>query len=189
VILVIDNFDSFTYNLVAYFKELGEEVDVVTNEILFDQIDLTKYKGVVLSPGPSLPKDSNNLLTLVRELQGSIPMLGICLGHQALAQVNGAVLKRMNRPQHGKVCEINCTGDVLFEKIPQHIDVVRYHSWYVEKLPDNFRVVAETRDGQLMAFENEALKICGIQFHPESILTDFGLDILRNWLTNQAGIS
>ena len=107
MILVIDNFDSFTYNLVAYFKELGEEVDVVTNEILFDQIDLTKYKGVVLSPGPSLPKDSNNLLTLVRELQGSIPMLGICLGHQALAQVNGAVLKRMNRPQHGKVCEIN----------------------------------------------------------------------------------
>ena len=95
----------------------------------------------------------------------------------------------MNRPQHGKVCKVNCKGEVLFEQIPREIDVVRYHSWYVDSLPDSFRVVATTLDGQVMAFENEKLNICGLQFHPESILTEFGLDILRNWLTNQASIS
>ena len=189
MILVIDNFDSFTYNLVAYFKELGEEVHVVTNKVLFSQLILKKYRGVVLSPGPSLPKDSNNLVSLIKSLQGKVPILGICLGHQALAEVNGATLKRMSRPQHGKVSEISCFGNMLFDQIPKQIKVVRYHSWYVENLPNTFDIVAETIDKQVMAFENQSLNISGIQFHPESILTEFGLEILSNWLENQACIS
>jgi para-aminobenzoate synthetase component 2 len=189
VILVIDNFDSFTYNLVAYFKELGQEVEVITNEKVPSELKLEKYMGVVLSPGPSLPKDSNNLKDLIKFIQGRLPLLGICLGHQALAEVNGARLVRMARPEHGKVFGVNCSGDVLFEGVPSCINVVRYHSWLVEGLPKGFLVVAKTSKNEVMAYENEVLKIDGIQFHPESILTEFGIEILRNWLVNRVGVS
>ena len=189
MILVIDNFDSFTYNLVAYFRELGQSVEVVNNEVSPDDLDFSKYKGVVLSPGPSLPKDANNLKLLIKSIQGIIPMLGICLGHQALAEVNGSKLIRMVRPQHGKVFPVNCRGEILFDKLPTKLNVVRYHSWLVERLSEDFCVVAETEDKEVMAFENSKLKIDGIQFHPESILTEFGREILRNWLVNRLGIS
>ena len=189
MILVIDNFDSFTFNLVAYFRELGQTVHVVTNESEPQDIDLDKYDGVVLSPGPSLPKDANNLTLLIENIQGKVPILGVCLGHQALAEVNGGRLIRMVRPEHGKVCEISCTGEGLFKDLPKNIKVVRYHSWLVGNLPKSFVVVATTESNEMMAFENDELMIDGIQFHPESILTESGIDILRNWLVNRVGIS
>ena len=182
MILIVDNFDSFTYNLVAYFKELGQEVDVITNETSPQEINLSQYKGVVLSPGPSLPKDANYLNDFVKELQGKIPMLGVCLGHQALAEVNGAKLFRMEIPFHGRVSKVNCKGNGLFKGIPNTIEVVRYHSWLVKDLPTDFVVTASTKAGEIMAYENDKLMLDGIQFHPESILTMFGIDILNNWL-------
>ena len=189
MILVIDNYDSFTYNLVAYFEELGQEVEVKLNTCLPGTLDLLKYDGVVLSPGPSLPKDANQLIPLINEIQGKLPILGICLGHQALAVTNGAELKRMDYPFHGKVSEIKLKNQGLFNGLPQFIKVVRYHSWLVETMPKGFETVAYTMGGEVMAFENNDLKIDGIQFHPESILTEYGLEILNNWLLKRLIIS
>jgi anthranilate synthase/aminodeoxychorismate synthase-like glutamine amidotransferase len=189
VILVIDNFDSFTYNLVAYFEELGQEVDVLMNTCEPTELDLTKYQGVVLSPGPSLPKDANNLMILIEFIQGKLPILGICLGHQALAEVNGTKLKRMKKPFHGKVSAITVNGQGLFNQIPKSIKVVRYHSWLVQNLPDGFDVVAYTTEDEVMAFENDSIQVDGIQFHPESILTEYGREILNNWLVKRLIVS
>ncbi len=182
MILIVDNLDSFTYNLVAYFKELGEKVEVITNEVAPQTIDFTQYKGVVLSPGPSLPKDANYLNAFIEVLQGKMPLLGVCLGHQALAEQNGARLFRMDIPFHGRVSKVNCRGNGLFKDIPDEIEVVRYHSWLVKDLPADFVVTASTDAGEIMAYENDKLKIDGLQFHPESILTKFGIAILNNWL-------
>ena len=188
MILVIDNFDSFTYNLVAYFKELGQEVEVVNNLSTPESLDFNKYDGVVLSPGPSLPKDSGNLLTLIKEIKGKLPVLGICLGHQALGEASGAVLQRMNKPFHGKVTNIITKGDGLFNNLPEEFCVVRYHSWLIDDLSEEFNITAATVGNEIMAFENEPLKVDGIQFHPESILTEYGIDILRNWLIKRVMI-
>lgn len=189
MILIIDNYDSFTYNLVAYFEELGQEVEVKMNSCSPESIDFSKYKGVVLSPGPSLPKDANRLNELIQKAQGSLPILGICLGHQALAINQGAQLKRMDYPVHGKVSEITTSGQGLFQGVPKEIKVVRYHSWLVSSLSNDFEIVAQTSNNEIMAFENNQLKIDGIQFHPESILTEYGLKILNNWLVKRLIIS
>ncbi len=155
MILLIDNYDSFTFNLVSYLEELGKKVVVVHNDrFSVDDFPLEEVEGVVLSPGPDLPGDSNDLLSVIGFFQGKRPILGICLGMQALALFNGAQLKRLDVPVHGKVSRIKAFGSGLFRGIPCEIDVVRYHSWVVKKLSDGFTISSETFDNQIIIVPN-----------------------------------
>jgi len=182
VILVIDNYDSFTYNLVAYLEELGQEVLVLKNDQSLENVNVKALKGILLSPGPDLPEDSNGLMGVIKLFQGKLPILGICLGMQALVVYNGGLLTNLDKPYHGKVSTVKVKGNGLYKNVPNQIDVVRYHSWIVDKLPINFNITAETLEGDIMSFENELLMIDGVQYHPESILTRDGKNILANWL-------
>lgn len=180
MILVIDNYDSFTYNLVHYIECLDQEVVVVRNDQLPSADVIAAAKGVILSPGPMLPQDAGVLLDIIT-LCIDKPILGICLGHQALAMHYGGKLQN-NIPVHGKVTTIEVTQKTLFNELPAAFRVVRYHSWSVKKLPVELNILAKSKDGQIMAFHHKHLPHWGLQFHPESILTEFGMKILENWL-------
>lgn len=182
MILLIDNYDSFTYNLVNQFIELGVEVDVVTNDIPTDQLELSNYKGVVISPGPSLPKDSNNLFGLMNSFVGELPVLGVCLGLEALIEYFGGELKRLERPYHGIEEEVFCTGEGLFRDLNGFQKIVRYHSWVGNIIPSDFVVTSMDENKEVMAIESNHLKAFGVQFHPESLLTQNGGRMLQNWL-------
>lgn len=183
MILLLDNFDSFTYNLVDYFNQLGVEVKVFRNNDPLDEIFSHIYKGVVLSPGPQRPVNAGNLMEVIARYIGKLPVLGICLGHQALGEHMGARLEKAIYPMHGKISKINVQKSILFHNIPEQINVVRYHSLVLTHLPESLHAVAATEEGELMAFEDVKQKVMGIQFHPEAVLTDCGLDMLRNWIS------
>ncbi len=182
-ILVIDNYDSFVYNLVQYLGELKVECDVHRN----DQIDLDEvagYEGVLLSPGPGTPEQAGVCMDLIRRFAGEIPIFGVCLGHQAIAEVYGATVSRAPELLHGKTSSVHHDGRGVFEGLPNPMTATRYHSLAVEPdtVPDVLEVSARTDSGVIMGLRHRALAVEGVQFHPESVLTEGGHRMLANWL-------
>ncbi len=185
-IVIIDNYDSFTYNLSHLVKELGAEVTVLRND-QFALADLKPFDKIILSPGPGIPSEAGLLCDVIRTYAGQKPILGVCLGHQAIGEVFGARLENLSEVFHGVAtpCSV-CIGtaDTLFRGLPPTITVGRYHSWVVSKdgFPDCLEVTAESDEGQIMALRHRRFDIHGIQFHPESVLTPDGSAIIRNFL-------
>ncbi len=183
-IVIIDNYDSFTYNLSHLVKELGAEVTVVRND-QFHLDDLEEFSKIILSPGPGIPSEAGLLLDVIRTYAGRKPILGVCLGHQAIGEVFGAQLENLSNVFHGVAtpCTI-IADDPLFSGIERDITVGRYHSWVVsrEGLPQCLEVTAESPEGQIMALRHRQLNVRGIQFHPESVLTPDGKKMLQNWM-------
>lgn len=185
-ILVIDNYDSFTYNLVHAIKKLsGQQVDVYRNdEIGLDEIG--RYEKIVLSPGPGLPEEAGLLLDIIKTYATSKNILGVCLGHQAIGVAFGGALQNMNRVMHGLASAVTLTpaAGVLFEGLPGTFNVGRYHSWTVQKedLPGCFEITSYDEEGRIMSMKHKDLKVEGVQFHPESVLTPLGEKIIDNWL-------
>lgn len=183
-LVVIDNYDSFTYNLVHLVKELGAEVDVKRND-QFQLSELEPYDKIILSPGPGIPSEAGLLLDVIKTYAGRKPMLGVCLGHQAIGEVFGAKLENLSQVFHGVATPIKLLGnDPIFNGLPRRIVVGRYHSWVVSKdgFPDCLEITAESDDGEIMGLRHKDFDIRGIQFHPESVLTPEGKTIMRNWL-------
>lgn len=179
-IFLLDNFDSFTYNLVDYLHRCGAEVVVKRNNE--DCGDLSGYDGIVLSPGPSIPENSGNLNQVISDYFGKVPMLGVCLGFQAIGQFLGAKLCRLEHPVHGKKSEISCVAHPMYLRIPERHFVARYHSLYLKNLPECLELTAETRDKIPMAFAHKELPVWGVQYHPEAVLSEYGLIFIKNWL-------
>ncbi|PTX55262.1 para-aminobenzoate synthetase component 2 [Melghirimyces profundicolus] len=185
MILMIDNYDSFTYNLVQYLGELGEELKVVRNDrIDTEAIVRLQPEAIVLSPGPGNPSEAGVSLETVRRFAGSIPILGVCLGHQTIAQAFGGRVVRAGRLMHGKTSPVIHDGRTVFSGIPSPFRANRYHSLIVdrESLPDEFEVSARTEEGEVMAIRHRKFPLEGVQFHPESIITDHGKRLLTNFL-------
>lgn len=184
-ILVIDNFDSFTYNLVQYLGELGAELDVYrNNQIAIEQIRKKKPDGILLSPGPGVPDSAGITLETITAFAGEIPILGVCLGHQAIGQAYGGDVVRAPELMHGKVSEIFHNNKSIFTAVASPFTATRYHSLIVEEktFPTCLNITARTESGLIMALEHESLPVYGVQFHPESILTESGKRILQNFL-------
>ena len=184
-ILVIDNFDSFTYNLVQYLGELGAELEVYRNtQITIEQIRDKNPDGILLSPGPGVPDTAGITLETIMAFAGEIPILGVCLGHQAIGQAFGGDVVRAPELMHGKVSEIFHNNKSIFASIPSPFTATRYHSLIVEEktLPTCLHITARTENGLIMGLEHESLPVYGVQFHPESILTESGKRILQNYL-------
>lgn len=185
MILLIDNYDSFVFNLARYFVELGQQVEVVRN----DRIDVEEVRrlnpdAVVFSPGPCGPDEAGSSIALITALAGEYPMLGVCLGHQSIAQVFGGAVKRANRPVHGMTSAITHDGSPLFNGIKSPLTVTRYHSLIVDLPVDGpLAQTATGPNGEIMAFAHRDLPIFGVQFHPEAVLTEQGHDLLANFLT------
>ncbi len=185
MLVMIDNYDSFTYNLVQYFLELGAEVRVFRNdEITVDQLAALGAKRIVISPGPGRPESAGISEDVVRQLAGKVPLLGVCLGHQAIGQVYGGKVVHAPTLVHGKTSPILHDGTGLFRGIPSPYNATRYHSLIVDRatLPEILEVTATTSDGLIMGLRHRELNVQGIQFHPESILTEYGKELLRNFL-------
>ena len=183
--VIIDNYDSFTYNLVHLIKELGVDVTVVRNN-QFSLEDLNNYDRIVLSPGPGVPSEAGLLLDVIHRYAGVKPILGVCLGHQAIAEVFGGQLENLSDVFHGIATQgIQLVPTPLFTGLPDSFPVGRYHSWVVSKksFPSSLEIIVESGDGLIMALRHRTYNIYGIQFHPESILTPDGKKILSNWLT------
>ncbi|ODG91665.1 MULTISPECIES: aminodeoxychorismate/anthranilate synthase component II [Bacillaceae] len=185
MILMIDNYDSFTYNLVQYLGELGEELIVKRNdEITLEEIEALAPSYLMISPGPCTPNEAGISLKAIEHFAGKIPILGVCLGHQSIAQVFGGDVIRAERLMHGKTSAITHEGLGLFNDLPSPIDVTRYHSLIVKKetFPEELEITAWTNEGEIMALKHKTLPIEGVQFHPESIMSQFGKEMLRNFL-------
>lgn len=183
-IVIIDNYDSFTYNLSHQLKALGAQVDVVRNDA-FQMFQLEPYDKIVLSPGPGIPEEAGLLNDVIRRYAGRKPILGVCLGHQAIAEVFGGRLENLRTVYHGVHTPTHIINhDYLFEHLPETFEAGRYHSWVVSRsgLPDSLEVTAISDDGHIMALRHRTYDVRGIQFHPESILTPEGARILQNWL-------
>ncbi|MCX5712586.1 MAG: aminodeoxychorismate/anthranilate synthase component II [Candidatus Omnitrophica bacterium] len=185
MILMIDNYDSFTYNLVQYFGELGQDIKVFRNDkITLTKIKQLKPKRIVISPGPGRPEDAGISCDCVREFSGKIPILGVCLGHQAIGLVYGGRITNAIRLMHGKTSMIYHNGNDIFKGIPNPFEATRYHSLLVEKksLPKCFEITAWTNRAEIMGLRHKNYPVWGVQFHPESILTRSGKDILANFI-------
>ena len=183
MILVIDNYDSFVHNVTRYLRELGAEAEVKRNDALtVDAID-RDVKGIVISPGPCTPHEAGISLDIVRKLSGTIPILGICLGHQCIGEAFGGKVTRARRPMHGEASAIRHHGQGVLSGIPDGFNAGRYHSLIVELDGDEpLAVTARSEDGEIMGLEHKSHPTFGVQFHPESVLTEHGYDILRNFL-------
>lgn len=189
MLLMIDNYDSFTYNLVQYFGELGERVTVYRNDQLtLNDVDALAPSHVVISPGPCTPNEAGISVDLVREYGARIPILGVCLGHQSIAQAYGGNIVRAPTLMHGKTSMISHEGESLFDEIPTPFQATRYHSLVVEEssLPDCFEITARADDGEIMGIAHRAHPVVGVQFHPESILTQYGHKMLHNFLQSES---
>ncbi|MFQ6009074.1 MAG: anthranilate synthase component II [Candidatus Zixiibacteriota bacterium] len=185
MIVMIDNYDSFTYNLVQYLGELGADIRVFRNDdITVQDIVTLKPRGLVLSPGPGRPERAGIMLDLIKAAAGRIPILGVCLGHQAIAQAYGARIGYAPRLMHGKTSEIFHDNSILYRGVPSPFMATRYHSLVVDRdsLSDDFQVTAWTDDNVIMGINHRTLPLYGVQFHPESIMTPHGKVILRNFL-------
>ena len=188
MLLMIDNYDSFTYNLVQYFGELGEEVRVARNdEITLDEIASLVPARIVISPGPCTPNEAGISLPLITRFAGKIPILGVCLGHQAIGQAFGGRVVHARTLMHGKVSPIHHAGKGVFRGLPSPFNATRYHSLAIERetCPAELEITAWTEDGEIMGVRHRTLAVEGVQFHPESILTEHGHDLLRNFLTQE----
>ncbi len=187
MILVIDNYDSFTYNLVQYLSELGAEVMVQRNDAMtVQEIHELRPSGVLISPGPGRPEEAGVSLELIAKLGSSTPIFGVCLGHQSIAQHFGASVVRAERLMHGRTSEILHEGRGVFENLPSPLTATRYHSLIVNRdtIPDLLEVTAWTEEDEVMGIRHRELPIEGVQFHPESFLTEHGHDLIRNWLSS-----
>lgn len=185
MILVIDNYDSFTYNLVQYLGELGREVQVARNDALtLEQVRELAPEAIIISPGPGTPEDAGISLDLVRHLGPTTPILGVCLGHQAIGAAYGARIVRAGELFHGKTSSIYHRGEGIFTGIPNPFTATRYHSLVIapDSLPDCLKLTAWTEDGTVMAVAHRSYPVVGVQFHPESILTSAGKQLLQNFL-------
>jgi para-aminobenzoate synthetase component 2 len=185
MILVIDNYDSFTYNLVQYLGELGHEPVVYrNNKITVDEITQLKPDHILISPGPCTPNEAGVSLDVIQAFAGKIPILGVCLGHQSIAQVFGGNVIRAEKLMHGKTSQIQHDGKTIFQGLPNPFTATRYHSLIVEResFPDVLEITAETEDGEIMALRHKHYPIEGVQFHPESIITEQGRELLGNFL-------
>ncbi|HJV72956.1 MAG TPA: aminodeoxychorismate/anthranilate synthase component II [Noviherbaspirillum sp.] len=186
MLLMIDNYDSFTYNLVQYFGELGEEVRTFRNdEITLEQIAAMRPDRICISPGPCTPHEAGVSVPVLKEFAGEIPILGVCLGHQSIGAAFGGKIIRAKQVMHGKTSVITHTGVGVFRNLPSPYTVIRYHSLAIEResLPDCLEVTAWTDDGEIMGVRHKEFKIEGVQFHPESILSEQGHELLKNFLT------
>jgi anthranilate synthase component 2 len=185
IVLVIDNYDSFTYNLVHLINELGYEAEVWRND-KFELADVAKYNKILLSPGPGIPKEAGLLMEVIKAYAPTKSIMGVCLGQQAIAEVFGGSLLNLGRPMHGIATAIDVTDkhELLFRDCPADLPVGRYHSWVVnsEDLPEDLTITAIDKDGQIMALRHKKHDVCGVQFHPESVLTPNGKQIMKNWL-------
>lgn len=185
MILLIDNYDSFVFNLARYFSRLGQETVVVRNDAIdVAQVRQMKPQAIVLSPGPCTPNEAGCSLEVVRELHREYPLLGVCLGHQTIAQAFGGSVVRASEPMHGRTSPVEHRGVGLFLGLPNPMTVCRYHSLVVDErtLPEELEVTARTSDAVVMAFEHRTLPVVGVQFHPEAILTEGGYLLLANFL-------
>ena len=186
-VLVIDNYDSFTYNLVHLINEVGYEAEVWRND-KFDLADVDKYDKILLSPGPGIPEEAGLLLDVIKTYAPTKSIFGVCLGQQAIAEVFGGTLLNLGRPMHGIATPVTVVdGDEpLFWECPQTINVGRYHSWVVSKdnFPSCLKITARDHKNEIMALRHETLDVRGVQFHPESVLTEYGKQMMENWLTS-----
>ena len=185
MILVIDNYDSFTFNLVQYFGELGAELQVVRNDqITVEQVEALRPQKIVISPGPCSPREAGVSCEVMLKMAPRVPVFGVCLGHQCMGEVFGGKVVRAGRLMHGKTSPILHRGTSLLKGMPSPFDAIRYHSLLVERasLPDVLEITAETAEGEIMGLQHKTLPVHGVQFHPESILTQDGKRILQNFL-------
>ncbi len=185
MLFLLDNYDSFTYNLAQYLGQLGEKLVVRRNDqVGLDEIDELRPQRIVISPGPGTPATAGITVELIRRFAGRVPILGVCLGHQAIGQAFGGKVVRAPRIMHGKTSEIRHDGKTVFRRLPPRFTATRYHSLIVARkgLPRELEVSAETADGIIMGLRHRKFCVEGVQFHPESVLTDMGMQILRNFL-------
>ncbi|MCI7310595.1 MAG: aminodeoxychorismate/anthranilate synthase component II [Prevotella sp.] len=183
-IIIIDNYDSFTYNLAHLVKELGAEVDVIRND-RFELEDLEQYDKIILSPGPGIPSEAGLLMDVIKTYAGVKPILGVCLGHQAIGEVFGGSLTNLTEVYHGVITKgRHFHNDIVFKDLPEEIEMGRYHSWVVNKenFPACLLITAESEDGYIMGLRHKQYDIHGIQFHPESVLTKDGRKMMANFL-------
>ena len=191
MLLLLDNYDSFTYNIYQLFSDIGAQVEVVrSDKISIDGIRANDYRGIIISPGPGIPQDAGISEEVIRQLGDEIPILGICLGHQAIGEVFGGRVVRAGEIVHGKASPIRHSGTGLYRDIPNPTEVARYHSLIIarENLPDVLDVTSQLDDGTIMGVRHKTLPIEGIQFHPESILTPEGRRMMQNYLTDIGAI-
>ncbi len=184
-LLMLDNYDSFTYNLVQYFGELGENVEVRRNDqVSVADIVAMKPERICISPGPCSPAEAGISVELIRHFAGKVPLLGVCLGHQAIGAAYGGDIIRARQIMHGKVSDVTHTGTDVFSGLPSPFVVTRYHSLAVDRntLPDCLAITAETADGEIMGLRHKTLPVYGVQFHPESVLSEHGHALLKNFL-------
>ncbi len=185
MILVIDNYDSFTYNLVQYLGELGVEMEVARNDaITIDEIKQMRPDAIVISPGPCTPYEAGISIDVIKQFHKSVPILGVCLGHQAIGVAFGGKVIKAPTIMHGKISEIYHNNSHIFSGLPNPFKATRYHSLIVDKntLPDSLEVIAWTKDGIIMGLKHKEFPTFGVQFHPESIMTEFGKEILKNFI-------
>jgi anthranilate synthase/aminodeoxychorismate synthase-like glutamine amidotransferase len=185
MILMIDNYDSFTYNLVQYLGELGQEIRVFRNDqVSTEEIDAMQPERIVISPGPCTPKEAGISVELIKKFSGKIPILGVCLGHQSIVEAFGGDIVRAGRLMHGKTSMIQHDEKTIFQHLPNPFEATRYHSLIAkrETLPACFEISAETKEGEIMGVRHKKFLVEGVQFHPESILTKSGKDLLKNFL-------
>jgi anthranilate synthase component 2 len=185
MLLMIDNYDSFTYNLVQYFGELKQDVRVVRNDkITLPEIEALRPQYIVVSPGPCTPNEAGVSVPVIKELGGKFPVLGVCLGHQSIGAAYGGKIIRAKQLMHGKTSMVQHTNQGVFEKLPSPFEATRYHSLVIERetLPPCLEVTAWTDDGEIMGVRHKTLPVEGVQFHPEAILTQHGHDLLANFL-------
>jgi anthranilate synthase component 2 len=186
MLILIDNYDSFTYNLVHYLGELGAECVVIRNDkVSAEEVIAKKPTAIVLSPGPCTPNEAGVCLDLIKKAGPTIPLLGVCLGHQAIGQAYGGKVIRAPVPMHGKLSTITNTGKGIFKGLPERFEITRYHSLIVERatLPDCLEITAETDDGLIMGLQHKTHPVHGVQFHPESIASEQGHELLANFLS------
>ena len=185
-ILIVDNYDSFTYNLFHYVQQFTEDVSVITNDKI-NLKDIDNFEKIILSPGPGLPDEHNNLKSIIHKYDNRKSILGICLGHQAIAEFYNTKLKNLDQVMHGVVSDIEIfSNDSIFQDIPRKIKVGHYHSWVIDEgtLPSTLNVTSRNQDGIIMSIKHNKYDVIGLQFHPESILTEYGLKIIENWIKN-----
>jgi anthranilate synthase/aminodeoxychorismate synthase-like glutamine amidotransferase len=186
MILLLDNYDSFTYNLAQYLGQLGQQLEVRRNDqITLDEVAAMRPERILISPGPCTPQEAGISIPLIQRFAGEIPILGVCLGHQAVGAAFGGRVIRAKKLMHGKTSEIEHDGRGVFKNLPQPFTATRYHSLIVERksLPRDLEISAETDDGVIMGLRHRKLRVEGVQFHPESVLTIAGFDLLKNFLS------
>jgi anthranilate synthase/aminodeoxychorismate synthase-like glutamine amidotransferase len=185
MIVMIDNYDSFTYNLVQYLGEMGEDLRVYRNDaITVEEVEALKPDKVIISPGPCTPNEAGISVPLIKALAGKVPLLGVCLGHQSIGQAFGGEIVRAGRLMHGKTSPILHDGKGVFHGLPSPFEATRYHSLVIDRatMPDCLEITAETDQGEVMGIRHRTLPIEGVQFHPESVLTEHGKELLRNFV-------